>query len=296
MSNYEYKALKYKMKYLALQEQLYGGTLAEDAIKSIQSGQKTLIDFPNFNNDPVVVLVAVNINGMNLRHASTELKENFDVCISAINQNINALEFAGNEFIKKRKKFIEQLKEKSDVLSLYTASKFKHDKEIILLVLEKGIKLNQISTNIPSIIITNRQFALEVVNINGLNIEFLTKGKLNEDNKIIMAAIAKNPKVITKFTKPLVADKQDDLNIAMLVLTKDPSLLSDKYFAQIKKTPELFIAICKNQDIIPDDKVTLLKLLIKANPNYKSSILISKEIIACTTKAGILMDRLRSST
>jgi hypothetical protein len=300
--SYEYKALKYKIKYLALRDQLYGGTPAKDAIESIRSGHKNLASLSDFKDDLDVVMAAVNKDGMNLKYASTELKNNFDVCISAINQTKKALEFVSGEFKTGRLHFIEQLKQlkqKSDVLSFYTKSKFKHDKEIILLVLKEGIKLNQILTyssstpiipSIPDIIMTDKQFALEVVRIDGLNIEFLTKGNLKNNKEIIMAAIEQNPTVITKFQIPLEADQMNYLDIAMLVLTKDPNLLGDKYFAQIKKKPELSIAVCNNQHMKPDDKVTLLKLLVKANPDISKS----KEIIKACIRAGINIDTLLS--
>lgn len=112
------------------------------------------------HNDKMVTLSAVNQNGLALQFVYEAFKDNFDIVMAAVKQNGQSLEYA----------------------SYY----LKNNRKIVLEAIKHNLKPN--SVHLQSELFFSKDFMLQVVAINGENIEYASP-EFRDDKDIIITAI-----------------------------------------------------------------------------------------------------------
>ncbi len=94
-----------------------------------------------FNDDTIIIISLLRINGMLLKHASSRLRKNKDVVPTAVKQNGLAIEFAYKTLKYDKEIIFEAAKENIEALQ-FISTKFTKDREFILHILENSKQIN----------------------------------------------------------------------------------------------------------------------------------------------------------
>lgn len=228
---FEQKYLKYRKKYLELQQQL-GGERNEliDALRLNGLLLQTVPD--NLLSDIEVVITAVEQNGLALEFAPDNFKANKEVVMKALNQNGLALEFASENLRNDREivlDAIHQLGPDTDEIDIFqhVSLELRNDYQFMLGVLgfngeyykyisdnlknEKELLLVACQNNgnaihyIPDHFINNRDVMIELIKI---NYGFFSKvsPELRDDNNFCELAILSNCNIYRLFSLEKVKD------------------------------------------------------------------------------------------
>ena len=171
---------------------------------------------PKFNNNKQFVLQIVRMDGMQLEHANDELKNNIDTVIAAIDQNIEAFEFASKD-IKSDKRIVLKLVKINGLVLQYADPLLQNDKEIVLAAVNNEITSLDYASDILK---SNKEFMLDIININGQAIKYASE-ELSDDKSIVLKAVTKNGEML-RYASIL---KQYDPEIVLAAIAQNGTAL-----------------------------------------------------------------------
>jgi hypothetical protein len=204
-------------------------------IQKLNEG-KSLRVFPDFVNDKEVVLIAVNINGLNLRYASPQLKDDSDVVSTAIREHIQAFEFASPRLKGTKDIVMECIKRqtrnstnsgtgivKGDnkgynilVIPIHLASDIiKADIDVIMAAVSiDGLLLQFASETLQS----NKNVGMIAVTNDGMSLQWCSDG-LKTDEDVLTAAIKEDGMALS-FTRLSIIRR----DLCILALESNPEI------------------------------------------------------------------------
>lgn len=161
----------------------------------------------NEKNDKNLVMTAVDNYGNALEYASDELRNDKDVVITAVRNNGDALQYASEELQNDKDVAMTALLT-SPIAFGYISEMLRSDKEIILHALAQkymdpfGEVINDldfsISENIPENLKSEKDFVLQMVNVNGMALGCVSD-ELKVDKDVVMLALKNNGKAYAHF-------------------------------------------------------------------------------------------------
>ena len=120
--------------------------LDRDFILSLLSKKLRIVDHVgHFGADVDVMLAAVQIDGMGLRHAPSQLRENHKLVMAAVNQNGASLQYASPE-LRNNKKFVLAGLKKSFWALEHASPRLKDDKQVVLAAVSKSYRAMQFAS------------------------------------------------------------------------------------------------------------------------------------------------------
>jgi hypothetical protein len=155
-------------------------------------------------NDKDVVIAAVRNNGDALEYASEELQNDKDVVITAVRTNGDALQYASEELQNDKDVAMAALINSTEAFE-YVSERLQSDKEFILHAIgqkdEDAVDDDldsYISDNIPEKLKADKDFVLQMVNVNGMVLGCVSD-ELKVDKDVVMLAVKNNGKAYAHF-------------------------------------------------------------------------------------------------
>ena len=194
-----------------------------------------------------IVMEAVRQNGLALEFCSPDLKRNKDIVMEAVRQNGYALSFASTSLQAEKDIVLAAVHSKGPALE-FCSPKLKADRDVIMAAMSNNPRTLE---SIPQNVMT-KQLAIELVQMNGLFLSFLTTPGLSiqSDKDVVLAAVNQTGEALLYASDDLKEDKDvvlaavnqtgKALRFASDDLQEDPLVLSyAKYSDQpIKLTAE----------------------------------------------------------
>lgn len=125
----------------------------EEAIKKLEESGTYFREMTNFHDDKDVALVAVKKRGISLRYCSNRLKNDVDIVSEAIKQDIEALNFVSEEFMKDPR--IIEIAKQNGLESFIQKIKYEEDRKLqkqreeeYKELEEKRVKMNLFNTKV----------------------------------------------------------------------------------------------------------------------------------------------------
>ena len=136
------------------------------------------------------VLLAVKYDGLCLKYASNELKNNKLIVLAAINQTINSIIYASIELQEDKEIISAAIKKSASVYCLLT-NNVKKDPNILFECIKKDPTIIQHAFYSNQEFFDDKNIALKLLNINGTYLSFVSN-RLKHHTKILITAIRNN--------------------------------------------------------------------------------------------------------
>lgn len=235
------------------------------------------------------VLRAVAKDGNNLRLAHPDLKNDYEIVMTAVKNNYDALFYASKE-LKDNKEIVKAAIKKNRSSFKYASDRLKDDKELAMMALpgygvykelssrlkiDRDIILKAAQSDIEYIIkenpelLSDLEFARSAVEMKGLNLKYLDKSVRN-DEEVVSLAVKNDHKAFEYASERIKTNKEviiklikSNVEVYMILedyLKKD-NLIMDTYLEQ-EKRQWMYI------DNYPKDKTFYIKALQKGLQIY----------------------------
>ena len=173
-----------------------------EAVKSSSKVLSFLAE--NDKNDKNLIMTAVDNYGNALEYASEQLQNDKDVVIAAVRNNGDALEYASEELQNDKDVAMAALINSTEAFE-YVSERLQSDKEFILHAIgqkdEDAVDDDldsYISDNIPEKLKADKDFVLQMVNVNGMVLGCVSD-ELKVDKEVVTLAVKNNGKAYAHF-------------------------------------------------------------------------------------------------
>ena len=158
-----------------------------------------------FQNDKVVVLVAVKVNGLALEHASKELQQDEDVVLAAVSDDPNALKLLDRKNPLRNDVEIVLAAVSQDGWALeYAGKQAQANPQVVLAAVEENGYAMQYA---GSALKNDRGFALRAVALDAIAFQYVA-ARLRDNNTVALAAVAENGDALEFASERLRANKK----------------------------------------------------------------------------------------
>lgn len=235
-----------------------------------------------FSHNLSMMARLVRINGLLLKYASLEIKENNEVVDISIKQNAEAVEFAADKY-KENKEFIKNLLHTNQSLFRYASETLRQDKEYVLDLLKQDY--NSIGTLFKYVddkLKEDREVVTSAVYKKGGNLRFVAP-QYQDDEDIVSIAINSSGYAIRHASQRL----KDNRKIGMLAATMSYGSSIEDLSERLRDDKELILQalvhndyafVCASERLREDKDV--VEFAMKKNPklfkyvgnNYKNDL------------------------
>jgi hypothetical protein len=184
--------------------------------ESLTTSVTALANTPEIlRNDKNFMMVAVEHNGLFIRHASTALRNDFDVVMAAVKQDCWALRYASAPLKKNRELVLAGLKQNPWAIELRTGG-FEDDSEIMLALMAQNFTVISMASER---LCNDRDFILTALKTRYDALKYASVA-LRDDKSIAIAALRKNSMAYGYISARLKGDPE----IISLALENHPHL------------------------------------------------------------------------
>ncbi|EFC38981.1 hypothetical protein NAEGRDRAFT_59370 [Naegleria gruberi] len=160
----------------------------------------------SFKGNKIIAMEAVKNNPIALQHCTEELRDDRDIVLAAVQLDGIVLEYASDR-LRNDKEVVMKAVQNNGSSFRFASEELKQDGDILIFKKPFTYILPFVFSSQPLSIIDNRELALQKVQQNGLNLEYVSE-ELKNDRQVVLAAISKNGNALKFASEELRNDKQ----------------------------------------------------------------------------------------
>ena len=261
----------------------------------VQDGMDLRDASPELRNDKAIVLAAVVQNAQALQYASEELRNDKEIVVAAVRQNPSILQYASPE-LKKNKELVLDAVQRGGTALQFASPELQNDKHIVLAAIQQNPPVLQYaSLELRS----DRQIILEFVQQCGYALRYASL-ELKDDKEIVLAAVQHYGRALQHSSLELQSNKE----IVYAAVAQNgqalqfasPELRSDKQIVLAAVRQDGYGLLYATKDLQNDKEIVLAavqqngRALGFASPELKNDKQI---VLAAVQRDGHVLDLLQ---